>query len=106
MGVLLKAAEVAVHAMAGLGQVGGGVLDGYGQMTQCPGQPSRLADAPLVLFRREPPVDAEDRYPAAQEADGLVLGERRNPDIVLFDVPGPVLEPRGNDDVATRRAGG
>ena len=63
VGVLREPGEVVVDALAGLGQVGGGVLDGDGQMTQRLGQPSRLADPPLVLVRGEPPVHAEGRVP-------------------------------------------
>ena len=50
--VLLEAAEIAVHAMTGLGQVGGGVLDRDGQMSQRLGQASRLADTAFVLAGR------------------------------------------------------
>ena len=46
--------EVVVDALLGLGEVGRGVFDGDGQMTECSRQPSRLAASPLILVLVRP----------------------------------------------------
>jgi len=102
MSVLRESDHVLFHALSGLSEVRGGVLDRDGQVAERRGQPPGLPDPLRVLCSGEPASLGQAGHGAPEEADGLSVGEGRDLDAVRAYEAWPVRLSCGNDDMPGR----